>query len=377
MGGDEFMLVLPGLKTPKNAARVAQKCLDALRVPMYLDGHELYVSCSIGISIFPEDGEDAERLQRNADAAMYRAKTRGKNGFEFFTPDLTTDSKEWLDLRSDLHHALQNNELTLDYQPQFRANGELIGFEALLRWHHPRLGLVPPSRFIPIAEESGLILPIGNWVLHQACRQMAEWRRTGFDELFIAVNLSAIQLDQADWVSSVEWVLKQTGLPPSKLELELTESLVMQDVRQTVIHLGRLHELGVRLAIDDFGTGYSSLNYLQQLSVDTLKIDRSFIHEISHGGINNGDSYPIIRSIIGLAHSLGLQLVAEGVETEQQASLLRELGCDIMQGNLFAPPMPAEVCEELLQRTHWTSESKSRKQRFLPAAVPLIRPSEV
>jgi len=350
MGGDEFMLILPALKMPKNAARVAQKCMDALHAPMQLDSHEIYVSSSIGISIYPEDGEDAEQLQRNADAAMYRAKARGKNGFEFFTPDLTAESMEWLDLRSDLHHALENHQLSLHYQPQFRLDGALIGFEALLRWQHPRLGLVSPMRFIPIAEECGLILPIGDWVLREACQQMALWRHDGFADLVIAVNLSAVQLDQNDWMATVDQVLQQTGLPPNLLELELTESLVMQDARQTAARLACLRKLGVRFAIDDFGTGYSSLHYLNQLSVDTLKIDRSFVHEIDHGTAT-ATSYPIIRTIIELGHSLGLQLIAEGVETEQQATLLRELGCDGMQGNLLAIPMPAEACGDLLRRT--------------------------
>lgn len=354
MGGDEFMIILPAIRTPKSAARVAQKCLDALSAPMQLDGHEVYVGSSIGISIFPDDAQDAEQLHRNADAAMYQVKAHGKNGFEFFTPDLTTESREWLDLRADLQHALENDQLMLHYQPQFRMDGALIGFEALLRWEHPTLGMVPSATFISIAEECGLILPIGNWVLREACRQMAAWRRDGFPDLVVSVNVSAVQLEQDDWMATVKRVLKQTGLPPSQLELDLTEGVVMQDVQQMAARLGRLRKLGVRVAIDDFGSGYSSLNYLQQLSVDTLKIDSSFVHAIDQSTID-GHSQPIIRSIIELGHSLGLQMIAEGVETGRQASVLREMGCDGMQGYLFTYPMTAAGCEELLHRTRETS----------------------
>jgi diguanylate cyclase (GGDEF)-like protein len=349
MGGDEFMVILPGLKKPGHAARVAEKCVHAIRAPMRLGGHELRVSSSIGISIFPEDAQDAELLQRNADLAMYLAKAHGKNGFEFFTRNLTTESVEWLDLRSDLHHALEHGQLSLHYQPQFRMDGSVLGLEALLRWQHPTLGLVPPAKFIPIAEETGLILPIGTWVLREACRQMAAWRAAGHDGLTVAVNVSAVQLERDDLVDTVALTLMQTGLPPALLELELTESLLMWDIRQTTLRMGQLRRLGVQLAVDDFGTGYSSLQYLQQLPINTIKIDRTFINDIDHS-LASGAYCPIIRTIIDLGRSLGLRLIAEGVETEPQAALLRELGCDGMQGYLFTRPMPAADCEALLQR---------------------------
>jgi diguanylate cyclase (GGDEF)-like protein len=349
MGGDEFTLILPGMKSVADATRMAERCLESLRRPIPMDGHELYVTGSIGIALFPDDARDAEQLQRNADAAMYRAKARGKNCFEFFTPALTAGSRELLDLRADLHHALEEGQLSLHYQPQYRADGVLLGFEALMRWHHPRHGAIPPSRFIPIAEESGLILAIGQWALEHACRQMAQWQASGVAHLLMAVNLSAVQLQQEDWTRTVARILDATGLPAASLELELTESLVMQDVQSTARHLRELRELGVRVAIDDFGTGYSSLNYLRQLLVDTLKIDRSFISEIE-ASADTGLHYPIIRSIIELGHSLGLSLIAEGVETEHQASILRALGCDGLQGHLFAPPMTASDCETLLRQ---------------------------
>ncbi len=349
MGGDEFTLILPGMKRVADATRMADRCLETLRRPIHIDGHELYVTASIGIALFPDDARDAEQLQRNADAAMYRAKARGKNCFEFFTPELTAGSRERLDLRADLHHALEEGQLALHYQPQYRADGVLLGFEALMRWNHPRHGAIPPGVFIPIAEESGLILAIGHWALEHACRQMAQWQRRGVSRLLMAVNLSAVQLQQEDWTRTVARVLEATGLPASSLELELTESLVMQDVQSTARHLRELRALGVRVAIDDFGTGYSSLNYLRQLLVDTLKIDRSFISEID-AAAEPGLHYPIIRSIIELGHSLGLSLIAEGVETEHQARILRELGCDGLQGHLFAPPMTASDCETLLRQ---------------------------
>ncbi|MGX5730778.1 putative bifunctional diguanylate cyclase/phosphodiesterase [Pseudoxanthomonas beigongshangi] len=349
MGGDEFTLILPGMKSVADATRMADRCLETLRRPIPVDGHELYVTASIGIALFPDDARDAEQLQRNADAAMYRAKARGKNCFEFFTPELTAGSRERLDLRADLHHALEEGQLALHYQPQYRADGVLSGFEALMRWNHPRHGAIPPGTFIPIAEESGLILAIGQWALEHACQQMAQWQRRGVSRLLMAVNLSAVQLQQEDWTRTVARVLEATGLPASSLELELTESLVMQDVQSTARHLRELRALGVRVAIDDFGTGYSSLNYLRQLLVDTLKIDRSFISEID-AAAEPGLHYPIIRSIIELGHSLGLSLIAEGVETEHQARTLRDLGCDGLQGHLFAPPMTANDCETLLRQ---------------------------
>jgi len=356
MGGDEFLIVLPSLKTPRHAARVAQKCLEALRDPMHLDGHEIYVSSSIGISVFPEDGQDTEQLQRQADLAMYQAKARGKNGFEFFTHDMTTESIQWLDLRSDLHHALGAGQFILHYQPQFHADRSVAGVEALLRWQHPTLGLLPPDRFIPIAEECGLILPIGTWVLREACRQMEAWRQAGHAGLRIAVNVSVIQLENRDWLDTVAQVLRETGLPPALLELELTENLLMNDLPRSAARLGQLRGLGVHLAIDDFGTGYSSLGCLQQLPVDTLKIDRTFVHEIDRGGVTS-TSCPIVRTIVELGRSLGLRLIAEGVETERQAEFLLSLGCGVMQGHLFSPAVPAARCEQLLQRRHSISLS--------------------
>jgi EAL domain-containing protein (putative c-di-GMP-specific phosphodiesterase class I) len=290
---------------------------------------------------------------------MYRAKTLGKNGFQFFTANVNEEVLVRQELENHLSRSLERNELQLFYQPQYRGRGRLVGFEALLRWNHPKLGMIPPARFIPIAEESGIILSIGAWVLEQACRQMCTWTQAGFQNLTMAVNVSMIQFERRDWADSVEQVLKTTGLPPSCLELELTESVVMQNAKEAATRLNQLRKLGVRLAIDDFGTGYSSLNYLQQLPIDTLKIDQSFIENLHPGSSQDPSSEAIVRAIIALAKSMDLNLIAEGVETEWQEDFLRKHGCEGMQGFLFARPMPPEACEALLQSFRALGHSES------------------
>ncbi len=352
MGGDEFMVVLPSLKAPANAAKLAQQCLNILRKPMRLEGHELFVGASIGISVFPEHAQSVDELQRQADVAMYAVKQGGKNAFHFYTPNLSMHSLESLDLRSHLHRALESKQFELHYQPQFWRDGRLRGLEALLRWNHPELGMVPPGKFISIAEESGLIVPIGEWVLQEACRQMAAWLRTGSQDLIISVNVSNIQFERATWLETVGQALAQSGLEPSLLELELTESVVMHDVMAAAAILEKLRKLGVRIAIDDFGTGFSSLTSLQHLPVDTLKIDQSFVREIDRVPLAESKS-AIIRTIIVLGHELGLQLVAEGVETKSQADFLRDLECDALQGYLLGKPMPAYVCNDYLRNSGW------------------------
>lgn len=352
MGGDEFMIVLPSLKTSASAARVAQQCLNILRKPMRLEGHELFVGASIGISVFPEHAQSVDELQRQADVAMYVVKQSGKNAFHFYTPNLSMHSLESLDLRSHLHRALEGKQFELHYQPQFWRDGRLRGLEALLRWNHPELGMVLPEKFISIAEESGLIAPIGEWVLLEACRQMAAWQRAGCQDLIISVNVSNIQFERATWLETVGQALAQSGLEPSLLELELTESVVMHDVLAAAAMLEKLRKLGVRIAIDDFGTGFSSLTSLQHLPVDTLKIDQSFVREIDRVSLAESKS-AIIRTIIVLGHELGLQLIAEGVETKSQADCLHELECDALQGYLLGKPMPAYVCNDYLRNSGW------------------------
>ena len=339
MGGDEFTLLLPALKDPAHAGRVAEKCLTSLREPFHILEHELFVTGSLGISVYPQDAKDPGQLHRNADAAMYQAKARGKNGFAYFTPDLNLRAQERLELEGLLRRALDQGEFQLYYQPQFRHDGSLSGCEALLRWFHPRLGPISPARFIPVAEENGFILPIGNWVLREACRQLAAWEAP--PDFLMAVNVSSLQFQREDWIDVVAEILTDTGLAAGRLELELTESLVMDNPQQAATRLAALLKLGVRVAVDDFGTGYSSLSYLQRLPLDTLKIDQSFVRDIFPSD-DQPSSGPIVQTIVALARSLNLSLMAEGVETEAQAEYLRALACEGMQGYLFGRPMPAE-----------------------------------
>ncbi len=343
MGGDEFTVVLPNLKEAPNASKVAMKCLRALGDPFLLQGHELFISASIGISLYPQDALEPDQLQRNADAAMYQAKAKGKNGYSYFTPDLNQRAQERMELEGLLRRAMENGEFLLHFQPQFRVDGTLLGCEALLRWDQPRLGMISPARFIPLAEENGLILPLGEWVLREACRHVAGWHRRGHRDLVIAVNVSSLQFEREDFVHTVAEVLAAEDLDPRYLELELTESLVMQNPRQAALRLGALRNLGVRIAVDDFGTGYSSLSYLQRLPLDTLKIDQSFVRDIYPKDPSTPSSAPIVETIVALARSLKLSLMAEGVETEAQKLFLENLRCEGIQGYLFAKPMAAQT----------------------------------
>ena len=349
MGGDEFAVVLHDVRDNPAAMRVAEKLLDALRAPFPVEGRDLRISASIGLAFYPGDGGDAETLLRHSDVAMYRAKASGRNACRCFTPELQDQVEARLDLDRRLDQALRDDEFTLHYQPQFRPDGSLSGFEALVRWNHPKLGLVPPLKFIPAAEESGLILPLGRWVLEEACRQMARWRQLGARDLVMAVNVSAIQFADPGWVDTVAQALNHTGLPPHCLELELTESLVMDPASEAGQRLHRLKEMGVSLAIDDFGTGYSSLSYLHRLPIGVLKIDQSFVRDLQPGSEDR--SGPIVQAIVGLARHLGLQVVAEGVETEPQRAFLADLGCDALQGYLLGRPVPAEELEGLVRQS--------------------------
>lgn len=344
MGGDEFTVLLTELRDQQYVLTVAQKLLDALQAPFQIDAYELFITASIGVSVYPRDGKDAATLQRNADSAMYRAKNRGKNNYQLFVPEINASALESLEIENALRRALENDEFQLRYQPQVGIDGGLTGLEALLVWNHPKLGIISPTQFIPVAEECGLIGPIGSWVLKQACSQAAEWRRAGLPPVKVAVNVSATQFTRAGFADVVAGILKETGFDAGSLELELTESVVMNNVEESNRQMSRLRTLGVCIAIDDFGTGYSSLSHLRNLPIDTVKIDQSFLGELE----SEPNAMPLLRAIVALAHSLNLSVVAEGVETEQQLEALRQVGCDRIQGYLTGEPVPADGVKHLL-----------------------------
>ena len=342
-GGDEFVILLHDLQNGVDSCTpVLAKIMETLQEPYDWEGNELSTSASIGISLFPDDGRDFETLRKNADMAMYRAKEAGRNTYRFFDEEMDDEAVEHLLMRSGLRRALERGEFVLHYQPQIDLHtGQIIGAEALLRWQHPEYGLVPPNRFIPVAEDSGLIVPIGEWVLHEACRQAGAWQRAGLPPLVVAVNLSAVQFRRGSVEETVTRALAAAGLPPSQLELELTETILLQNVEQVLASVRRLKQLGVKLSIDDFGTGYSSLSYLKRFDIDKLKIDQSFIRDLA----SDPDDAAIVRAIIQMAHSLDLLAIAEGVETTEMLQQLQAFGCDEAQGYHFARPMPAQEFE--------------------------------
>jgi len=346
LGGDEFIIVLPDAGTAQDVAVVADRIIQSMAAPLHVKGREFTVSPSIGISLFPEDGEDVERLIKNADAAMYQAKAAGRRALRFFTTSMDAQLNERLNLEANIRRALDLGEFRLHYQPQLHLeSGQLVGLEALIRWAHPDLGMVPPGRFIPIAEESGQIATLSLWVLDEACRQARLWQADGLAARRIAVNISALQFRNAELPDQVAAALHRHGLDPSCLEVEVTEGALIRNVDMAIHILSSLKTMGVRVSIDDFGTGYSSLSYLQRFPVDTLKIDRSFISEIV---TDHGDA-AITKAIIGLGSSLGLTVIAEGVETEPQLDFLRRHGCHGAQGYLFSPPMAAEDATRFLR----------------------------
>lgn len=349
LGGDEFVVLLPGINSPLHTAVVANKMIDALRSPILLGSHELTIGCSIGISLYPLDGEDADTLLKNADTAMYNAKGSGRNGFRFYVPDMNARVVKRMELENDLRRALAQGELELHYQPQAEiATGRIIGVEALLRWRHPQRGMISPAEFIPVAEETGLIVPIGEWVLLTACRQQAAWEAEGLPALSMAINVSARQFLHEAILFSAKKALIETEVDPNRIELEITESLMLEQADVNTALLRRLHEMGLRLALDDFGTGFSSLGYLRRLPFNVLKIDRTFVSDL---GVDADDT-AIAVSIINLAHNLGLSVIAEGVETEAQRAFLRKHKCDYEQGFLLSRPLPPEEIAELLRRSH-------------------------
>jgi len=324
---------------------VAQRIQDALATPYRIEGHEIFTSASIGIAVFPDDGGDVETLLKNADTAMYTAKAEGRKNYKFFTEAMNKAARAKLSLESDLHNALRQNEFILHYQPQVDvASRKIVGVEALIRWQHPRRGLVPPLEFIPLAEERGLIIPIGEWVLRSACVQASAWHRAGLGKITVAVNMASPSFKQMDLMTVVADALEKSGLEPAYLELEVTESVMMHDIEAVLTTLKNLKGIGIHLSIDDFGTGYSSLSYLQRFPLDALKIDRSFV-----SNIDKTEGSAIALAIMALAKSLNLKVIAEGVETEHQVRILQEHGCEFMQGFLFSRPVPADEITRLLQ----------------------------
>jgi len=345
-GGDEFTLIFPNLPATRVAALIAGKLLRSLSTGLQVDGQEYFVNASIGIALYPDDAGQAADLLRGAEAAMYRAKQQGRNSYQFFTSDINARVADRLSIENGLRNALAREELRLVYQPQIAvATGRVVGLEALLRWTSAELGVITPDRFIPIAEEINAIVPIGTWVLRTACRQAAAWHQAGLTDLRVVVNMSARQFAAHDLVATVRIMLGESGIPPSSLELEITESDVMVDPEATIRVLRELRALGISISLDDFGTGYSSMSYLKRFDVDVLKIDRSFVRDIP----TDKDASMIAASLIGLAHNLGMIVVAEGVEEEEQLRFLGEAGCDLIQGYLLSRPLEVEQVSDFVQ----------------------------
>lgn len=347
LGGDEFTVVLIGIDGPDDAARVAEKILKSMSRPFSVTGNEVHISTSIGIGLFPNDSEDIETLVRNADIAMYHAKYNGKNNYQLFNPGMTSAIAHRLAMENALRKAVERNEFIIHYQPQYDIrSGDVVGLEALVRWAHPDKGLLYPGEFIPIAEETGTIMQVSEWVLEQACRQSRLWNRSAGWPVRVAINISPLQFTQKNLVRSVYDILDETGMNPLNLELEITEGSAMKDVEYTVKTLKELKKMGIRISVDDFGTGYSSMGYLKRFPIDLLKIDRSFIRHIPE----DKDNSAITSAIIALAHSMGLKVLAEGVENQRQYDFLKSIGCDEIQGFYCSKPLELEAVEKLLER---------------------------
>lgn len=345
MGGDEFTLILPNIRTTEHPMRVASRVLQAFSAPFQVEGHELFISPSIGVSIYPEDGQDVETLVKNADTAMYRAKEQGRNNCQLYTKALNAKALERITLETSLRNALRRHEMMVHYQPQVDIRtGDILGVEALARWKHPELGFVPPSQFVPLAEDTGLIMPISEWMLYEVCQQNKDWQDAGLPPMVASVNISARQLEHDHLLRAVRTVLDKTGLDPSYLGIELTESMLMRNTDHSAEVLGQLKEMGVHVSVDDFGTGHSSLSYLKRLPIDSVKIDQSFVRDITI----NPDDAAISGAVVAMAHSLKLSVVAEGVETLEQLEFLRSLKCDMIQGYFISRPVPADELTQLL-----------------------------
>jgi diguanylate cyclase (GGDEF)-like protein/PAS domain S-box-containing protein len=347
LSGDEFVVILQRINSINDALIRAQQILDSLQEPFNIGEYELYISASIGITEFSGESDSIEGLLKNADTAMYKAKEGGKNCYHLYSPDLTDTALEKVLLETHLRRAIERNELVLYYQPQVTLPaGDIVAVEALVRWQHPDLGLISPDKFISLSEETGLIIPMGEWILKTACRQLLAWRKQGYGLRRIAVNLSGKQIQQKNLLEMVERILLETGCPSGSLELEITEGFIMQHPEQSISVLQQIRDLGVELSVDDFGTGHSSLNYLKRLPINRLKIDRSFVWDINE----NPDGEAIIKAVIAMGHSLSLQITAEGIETPEQRKFLEDLGCNEVQGYLFSRPLPAGEVEEYLKQ---------------------------
>jgi diguanylate cyclase (GGDEF)-like protein/PAS domain S-box-containing protein len=345
VGGDEFVVLLPEIVHAEDAAIVAHKLLESVAEPFSAGGRGISLTTSIGVSIFPDDGDDAETLLRSADNAMYRAKQRGRNNYQVSAPELSEEAIKRLDVQAGLRTALERQQLVLHYQPVLSlTTGRIVELEALVRWRHPEKGLIMPGAFIDVAEKAGLMVPLGHWVLGQASSQLKRWQEQGFNDLRVAINLSPSQFHERNLVSSVERALSDSSLKPEALEIEITEGVAMEDAEVTVANLMALRDLKVGISIDDFGTGYSSLSYLKKFPVTTLKIDQSFVSDV----VTNSADRGIVRAVVAMAHGLSLNVIAEGVETKEQFAYLRDSGCDAMQGYWFSRPLPVEQVDALL-----------------------------
>lgn len=346
-GGDEFVILLSDVQESKTIANASQRILDIISEPIELDGRTLHVTCSLGVAIWPDNGDDLPALLSHADAAMYKAKQHGRDRFQFFTEELNSQNQKRMEMENDLHAAIENREFELFYQPQIdTTNGTIFGAEALIRWNHPKQGIISPASFIPLAEETGMILAIGQWVLETACQQAIKWKEQGFDSLLLSINVSVRQLEEPDFDMLLREILKKTKLPADNLELEITESTMMQDPEYMITVLDQLSQVGVKLALDDFGTGHSSLAYLQRFHFDKLKIDRSFINHVA----DSTDAAAIAKTIGAMAKSLHLEIIAEGVETQQQVDFLTDCGCNQVQGFFYSEAVPVERFEYLLDK---------------------------
>ncbi len=345
LGGDEFTAILPNIAEREHATQVASRIIEILSRPYQLDGRDLVVTASVGIAFYPDDGRDMDTLVRNADAAMYAVKEQGRNGFRCYSPEMTKRSEKRLGLENDLRKALQNGEFELYYQPQIDlATYHVVGVEALIRWRHPERGLVSPADFIPIAEDTGLIVPIGRWVLEEGCRQNRAWQEQGVEPIRMSVNIAGQQFLHADFLSDVRHALAASGLDPKCLELEVTENALIDKGQDVLLKLHQIRALGISLAVDDFGTGYSSLSYIKEFPINTLKVDRSFVTDIGHR-----QDEAIVKTIIHLAHELSMQVISEGVETEKQLAFLRKHGSNMVQGYLFSRPLPPDEMLDYLR----------------------------
>ena len=354
-GGNEFAVVAKSINSSDVVVQIAETMIQALSLPFTCGGHELHITTSIGASIYPDHNTDVEGLIHNADMAMYRAKAEGRNSFQFYIPNMQEQSFQRLLMENNLRRALENQEFTTHYQPQVDLNtGKIVGLEVLLRWQHVTLGSISPSKFIPLAEETGLIIAIGNWVLRHSCLQAIAWQNMGLSPIQISVNLSIKQLQQKDFLYSLKKILEETNFNPHYLELEITEGVMMDNVEEKIVLLNQFRQMGIQLSIDDFGTGYSALSYLKNLPINTLKIDRTFIECITH----NEQDRAIVASLINLSHSLNLVVIAEGAETKEQVDILQSLGCDQIQGYFFYKALPADEIECLLRAQEITKPRK-------------------